>query len=197
MCRCKNKRIYVSILLFTAFHFLLLYCTRTCTHKPRSVNIIFFCSVSDDFILNTDNVFAFHPEWNRSKKYPHTGSTIGPKNGIVVRIHLKERDIDTTCSSREDGFKIYLHDPNDIPQTSAGFFYLPLSRKTLVAVKSNVMTTSLDLLKEKPEKRQCYFENERKLMYFKRYNHLNCELECLTNFTIKRCNCAKFSMPRK
>lgn len=28
------------------------------------------------------------------------------------------------------------------------------------------------------------------------YTQVNCELECLTNFTLTKCGCVKFSMPR-
>lgn len=44
--------------------------------------------------------------------------------------------------------------------------------------------------------RQCYFEHERYLRYFKVYTQANCELECLTNYTMFKCNCVTFTMPR-
>lgn len=46
------------------------------------------------------------------------------------------------------------------------------------------------------DKRQCYFENEKKLFLFKNYTRSNCQLECLVNYTLLRCNCAHFSHPR-
>lgn len=44
--------------------------------------------------------------------------------------------------------------------------------------------------------RQCFFNDERYLRYFKVYTQQNCELECLANFTLATCGCVKFSMPR-
>lgn len=44
-------------------------------------------------------------------------------------------------------------------------------------------------------RRQCYFESERHLTYYKTYTQRNCELECFANFTIKKCNCSPFFMP--
>lgn len=44
-------------------------------------------------------------------------------------------------------------------------------------------------------RRQCFFDTERQLRFFKIYTQRNCELECLANFTVKTCGCAKFSMP--
>lgn len=46
------------------------------------------------------------------------------------------------------------------------------------------------------ERRQCFFNEERYLQFFKVYTQQNCELECLTNFTLSQCGCVKFSMPR-
>lgn len=65
-----------------------------------------------------------------------------------------------------------------------------------MSVKPNMITTSDGLLEYAPERRQCYFNNERSLQFFKVYTQSNCELECLANFTLARCNCVKFSMPR-
>lgn len=34
------------------------------------------------------------------------------------------------------------------------------------------------------------------MRFFKVYTQTNCELECLTNYTLAKCNCVAFSMPR-
>lgn len=47
----------------------------------------------------------------------------------------------------------------------------------------------------KYSRRNCYFENERYLRYFRAYNQFNCELECWANVSLKYCGCVKFSMP--
>lgn len=44
--------------------------------------------------------------------------------------------------------------------------------------------------------RQCYFNGERYLRFFQVYTQQNCELECLANYTMAKCGCVKFSMPR-
>lgn len=47
-----------------------------------------------------------------------------------------------------------------------------------------------------PESRNCYYEDERKLKFFKMYAQSHCEFECLANYTLKKCGCVRFSMPR-
>lgn len=46
-----------------------------------------------------------------------------------------------------------------------------------------------------PQKRGCYFENERYLRYFRIYTKNNCERECDTNNTYDMCGCAQLSQP--
>ncbi len=45
-------------------------------------------------------------------------------------------------------------------------------------------------------RRQCYFADEKQLQFFSDYTKSNCDFECLTNFTLQRCDCVRFSMPR-
>jgi amiloride-sensitive sodium channel len=58
-----------------------------------------------------------------------------------------------------------------------------------------MMTTSPKLQSYDPKVRQCFFEDEKKLRFFKLYTQSNCEIECLANFTLNTCGCVKFSMP--
>lgn len=44
--------------------------------------------------------------------------------------------------------------------------------------------------------RQCYFDWENRLQFFKVYTQRNCELECLTAKTLRTCRCVTFAMPR-
>jgi acid-sensing ion channel, other len=48
----------------------------------------------------------------------------------------------------------------------------------------------------KPQLRNCYFEGEKVLKYFKTYTKALCEFECNANYTLEKCGCVKFSMPR-
>uniref|UniRef100_A0AAG5DUL5 Uncharacterized protein n=1 Tax=Anopheles atroparvus TaxID=41427 RepID=A0AAG5DUL5_ANOAO len=102
--------------------------------------------------------------------------------------------IDTSCVRRR-GYKVLLHEPTVYPDLAKRNVRLPVSHSLTVAVKPNIMQTSPELAKYSASKRQCYFDQERPLRYFRRYNQDNCELECLTNYTLQRCGCVHFSMP--
>ena len=47
-----------------------------------------------------------------------------------------------------------------------------------------------------PQLRNCYFEGEKPLKYFKTYSKALCQYECDANQSLEECGCAKFSMPR-
>ena len=88
------------------------------------------------------------------------------------------------CRGPVQGFKILLHTPGEIPRVSKQFFRIPLEQEVVVSVKPNMITTSEGLADYSPDRRQCYFNEERHLKFFKVYTQANCELECLANFTL-------------
>lgn len=45
--------------------------------------------------------------------------------------------------------------------------------------------------------RNCYFEDERKLLYFNKYSEENCLIECRSLITEESCLCVPFNYPRK
>lgn len=94
------------------------------------------------------------------------------------------------------GFKIILTTPSEFIQTSRHTFRLPLLEQAELSIKSKYITTSDNLRNLDPIRRQCFFSSERRLRFFKFYTQLNCEVECLSNYTQLECGCVKFSMPR-
>lgn len=133
---------------------------------------------------------------NAPVTYPRRVLGPGAKAGLNIVLKLTKPDLDYICRGPVQGFKILLHTPGEIPRVAKQYFRVPLSQEVVVSVKPNMITTSDGLLEYAPERRQCYFNNERSLQFFKVYTQSNCELECLANFTLARCKCVKFSMPR-
>lgn len=128
--------------------------------------------------------------------YPNRVLGPGARAGLNIVLKLTDPDLDYLCRGPVQGFKILLHTPGEIPRVSKQYFRVPLSTEVVVSVKPNMITTSEGLSDYAPERRQCFFNNERNLTFFKVYTQNNCELECLAAFTYKECGCVKFSMPR-
>ncbi|XP_073819616.1 pickpocket protein 28-like [Musca autumnalis] len=139
---------------------------------------------------------GYAPDTDLHNSYPARVLNSGIKAGISAVLTNYKGDIDYGCRVFDQGYKLVIHSPNDVPQVSRHFLHIPMSEATTIAVLPNMMTTSEGIAKYRPEKRQCYMANERLLRYFKVYSEKNCELECLTNFTLQLCGCVKFSMPR-
>jgi acid-sensing ion channel, other len=131
----------------------------------------------------------------KRQAYPRRGLTSGARGGIEMALIVKNSNFDFTCS-RMSGFQFFIHTPGEFPNKRKYNFVLSLNKAAEVGVSPNMIKTSNSLKKYHPEKRQCFFENERYLKFFKSYTDNNCELECIANITLTKCGCVKHGMPR-
>ncbi|XP_067632401.1 pickpocket protein 28 isoform X2 [Eurosta solidaginis] len=130
------------------------------------------------------------------KSYPARVLGAGARAGLFIALQTFRQEVDYACRGPIQGFKVTLHSPDDVPLVSNQFVRIPMGKEVLVAVKPNMITTSVGIADYPPQRRQCFLENERTLRFFKVYTQNNCALECLTNLTLAKCGCVKFSMPR-
>jgi acid-sensing ion channel, other len=75
------------------------------------------------------------------------------------------------------------------------FIELKFGNDIEVEVTPEIIKTDRSLAKLDPELRECYFDNERSLRFFRTYTQKNCEIECFTNYTIQRCGCVALDQP--
>ncbi|KAK9883353.1 hypothetical protein WA026_001528 [Henosepilachna vigintioctopunctata] len=169
-------------------------------------------------MLPTEEVFSdvayIHPEYSSSdpksqwipqsgyrKKtdvhtYPRRALWSGAANSLKVVLAHRKSDIDYLCTGAEQGYKVILHFPTRIPRSILEYTMAPFGKATMISVSAQRMATSEVVKNYSPGKRDCYFEGEKKLQFFKIYSISNCAFECLTNFTLKECGCVGFYMPR-
>jgi len=83
-----------------------------------------------------------------------------------------------------------------MPSHLSKFTIAELSTFKVCQISAAVKTLDDSLKAFPPEKRGCYFENERKLQFFKSYSKTNCDFECMRNFTLTKCGCVKLSLLR-
>lgn len=127
-------------------------------------------------------------ETTNSETYPYRVLGPGARAGINIVLKLTDVDLDYICRGPVQGFKVLLHTPGELPRVSKQFFRIPLRQEVVVSVKPNMITTSEGLVDYSPDRRQCFFNDERFLRFFKVYTQSNCELECLANFTLRKCH---------
>lgn len=118
-------------------------------------------------------------------------------DALRVVLMTIDQDTDYVCQGSLQGFKIYFHLPNEFPKTFGKHVFVPLEQEAKITVVPTMTKTSADLMRFKPELRECYQPQEKKLEFFKIYTEQNCEIENMAKFVLKNCSCVRFSMPRE
>lgn len=131
------------------------------------------------------------------EEYPRRSFSTREEAGLIVYLRTFKQDIEYVCRGPFQGFRIVLSTPGQTIKMFRESIQIPFSENAVVSVKPTSTHTSKKLYHLEPEKRECFFDDERYLRFFKFYAKHNCEVECLTNFTLRECGCVKFSMPSK
>ncbi|XP_017488463.1 PREDICTED: pickpocket protein 28 [Rhagoletis zephyria] len=128
--------------------------------------------------------------------YPQRTAFSSARNGFFAFLQGYEHNFEYACRSFKQGYKVFVTSPESVPVTTGNYILVPHGDEVMVSVLPNYVISTDNLHDFSPEKRQCYFNDERYLRYFRFYSESNCQVECLTNFTINKCGCAKFWMPK-
>lgn len=129
--------------------------------------------------------------------FPYEVLGAGNRGAFSIVLRMFENDFDYICRGSIIGYKVAIHLTGDLPTilSSNQFIRIPINQETLVTFEPKVMRTADSLQSYTPNDRGCFFSYEGTLKYFKEYTQRNCELECLTDHTLRNCGCVKFSMP--
>ncbi|XP_067634317.1 pickpocket protein 28 [Eurosta solidaginis] len=128
--------------------------------------------------------------------YPQRTVFSSARNGFFAYLQGLEHNFEYACRTFKQGYKVFLTSPESVPVTTGNYILVPHGDEVMVSVLPHYVISTENLHDFSPEKRQCYFNDERYLRYFRFYSQSNCQVECLTNFTISKCGCAKFWMPK-
>ena len=115
---------------------------------------------------------------------------------LEINLVIDERNDDRLCPVEFTGFLLYLttpYEPNTLLIDKP--FQATLLRDTRIHVAPNLITTSNGLRKYSPKRRECFFQSEHQLRFYKTYSEGNCFMECWANLTKEHCGCVDFSMP--
>ncbi|XP_031622962.1 pickpocket protein 28-like [Contarinia nasturtii] len=141
-----------------------------------------------------------HEEKKNRPNYPYHLVTLDDFDSLDVELSSDPVDWywNYKCEySDTRSFKVFLHRSDEIKEAFYKPFEIEVGKKVIVSITPNVIVTSKNLEVYSSQIRRCYYNSERKLKYFQIYTKSNCEFECFVNFTIAKCGCAKFSMPRE
>lgn len=104
-------------------------------------------------------------------------------------------DDPNACFYQSSGFRLYLSSIGEAPIISRKYSFINPEEDVQIILEPTLITASDDLRKYDPNNRQCFFNSESQLRFFKIYTQNNCELESVANFTLLACGCVRFSMP--
>ena len=126
--------------------------------------------------------------------YPLSTSA-GDKDGLTVTI---KRNYNITRSQicHDNGFIVHANDELPVKFEITDICEYEFGTSMEVIISPSVIKTDESLRSFSPESRHCYFDDERKLRFYKKYTKNNCEMECLSNHTLKTCECIPFDIIR-
>lgn len=168
------------------------------TFNQENFRSIFNEEVSHDFDFY-DRENSEDPQWTLDGGYETSNESAVPlrateENCLMLSLKMSEEDA-MNAYLLQTRFYINFKKPNQVTSTSRPYF-LPFGKEKTFTFSAKVSSYTQEFRRFAPEKRGCYFTDERQLKYFKAYTEQNCLDECLINVTLKTCDCVKFSMPR-
>ncbi|XP_068083963.1 pickpocket protein 28 [Anabrus simplex] len=138
---------------------------------------------------------GFTTEEDLDDTYPLRTKSAGAMSGLFAYLYALDDERDLSCRIPLKGFKMVIHSPAVFPEIKKEYFRVPSNYDVVIGVSPKVIITADELRSYSPEARKCYFGEERKLLFFRVYTQESCELECFTNFTQIKCDCAEYYMP--
>ncbi|VEN47372.1 unnamed protein product [Callosobruchus maculatus] len=127
--------------------------------------------------------------------YPRRALREGQKNALSIMLKTKKEDMGM-CSNFETGYRINVHFPSVYPDVTENYFTVPLGQRVIGVIIPEMIKTSEGVKQFHPKTRDCYFQSERPLQFFKVYSQTNCLMECKANYTLWLCECVRFHMPK-
>lgn len=100
------------------------------------------------------------------------------------------------CPDLDFSFQIFFHLPNELITSKKSSFHTSSHYHDNIFISAKSFRMREEVRRYAAEVRNCYFEDERKLRFFKKYTGNLCRFECFSNFTFEKCGCVQFSMPR-
>ncbi|XP_022181306.1 pickpocket protein 28-like isoform X2 [Myzus persicae] len=151
--------------------------------------------------FNNYNWKKYHSSWKPDTGYrsdalighlPLRTFGDGDYHSATMKLELHSEDMNKQCAQGLDVFYILIHSPAEWPDRSHPTLLASVNMISTISIKPYVVTTAEELIPWDPQIRHCYFQNERKLKFFKVYTKNNCILECRSFNILAQCGCVPF-----
>ena len=115
---------------------------------------------------------------------------------LMISAKINHEETQNFCENNYKAYRVIIHFPNEVPTFSHMFTSLNVGQFKYMRISAAIQKIDTRLRDFPPEHRRCLYVNEKRLKFFKAYTQLNCELECMANYTYEICGCAPFWMPK-
>lgn len=139
-------------------------------------------------------------DWSFESGYTTSEDTVYPFRATELHDKLQLlfnvlNGFDKSCNF-ENGKQLIIHHSADFPQKSEKNLDVDDAKIYDILITPKIIYSSENLYNYSPNQRKCYFSNEGNLKFFNFYTEENCRFECRTNYTLKKCGCVAYYMPR-
>ncbi|KAG5679881.1 hypothetical protein PVAND_009418 [Polypedilum vanderplanki] len=150
--------------------------------------------ISDDFDHKYYSTFSREKTFDYKQIIPRRANSVDD----TVFFEAECFEILLTETFKFEGQILMIHNPYELPNIQTKSIIINVRDNSVVNVRLIPEMFDIDesLYDDDPMDRNCYFDDEFELKFFKVYTKSNCESECLTNYMIKKCGCVEFYMIR-
>ncbi|XP_031627357.1 pickpocket protein 28-like [Contarinia nasturtii] len=140
---------------------------------------------------------GFGSEELKNNKLGYPRPVAGTGTNLGLSIILDAGIAEYYCSSTNSyGFKFLLHSPNEVPMISTYGTSVSNGYESRVIITPTLSEATKKIRKMDVKVRQCLFEEENFLLYYRTYTRGNCQMECNAKIYLRQCNCILYYMPR-
>ncbi|XP_017077679.1 pickpocket protein 28 [Drosophila eugracilis] len=136
-----------------------------------------------------------YPEKLPPKYHPAPSSGTGITLGFTAVLNAEMSEY--YCSSTNGpGFKVYFHNPIEVPMVKEAGLITAIGYETNYRIEM-VRAEAVPAIRSiSRDGRQCLFNDEKELIFYRIYTRLNCENECLAAYLYESCSCIPFDYPQ-
>ena len=120
----------------------------------------------------------------------------GQRNGLRLTLDLHSNTVSFgTLDQDYEGFNVFIGHPAEFPMTKKKILQVEPGREHFIDLSAVVVSTK-DIKDITPEARECFFEDEGDLDFYKSYTFSNCRLECAIKKLEPILECVPWHLPR-
>ena len=129
-------------------------------------------------------------------KKTHVESDVGQRNGLRLTLDLHSNTVSFgTLDKDYDAFNVFIGHSSEFPMLRERSIKVQPGWEHFIDLSAVVVSPN-DIRDLTPEARDCFFEDEGNLEFYKSYTFSNCRLECAIKKSEKIFNCVPWHLPR-